>query len=199
MASSFKPPGMIKAPERVEVRPTPLRTVTRIPQKPRMYQKLAKPTIEGGPGEPPPNFLMPSTSRTEWLAFWATWKATGAPGDPRNGPFMGPVTGEFEYQSYALGGRRQLGGAVVDFLIRTTDIPIGCRIVTEYFHIFADVQKREADFSQALELGKVMQVVDVYDYEFLNLDPQALVVYFKQAYGMIKSNPISAGTARRNR
>lgn len=195
----FKPLGVQRAPERIEVRPKPQRTPTRFPQKPRMYAKLDKPEQQGGPGEPPPGFVMPSTSITEWKAFWAIWKALNAPGEPRNGPWMGPVTGEFEYQSYALGGRRQLGGAVVDFLVRSTDIPLGIRIVTEYFHIFAGEEKRAADFAQAIELGKVMQVIDVYDYEFLNLDPQGLVVYFKQAMGLIKSNPIASGTARRNR
>lgn len=197
--ATFQPIGPPKAPKKMEIRPKPMRTVSRIPTGPRMYRKLDDPQIEGGPGEPPPGFVTPTTSKTEWVAFWATWKATNAPGDPRKGPWTGPPTGEFAYQSWELGGRKQLGGAVVDLVIYTQDIPIGCRIVTEYFHIFAGAQKAAMDLTQAIELGRSMTVVDVYDYEFLPLDAQGLVIYFKQAYGMIKSNPISSATARRNR
>lgn len=197
----IKPLGPPKAAEKINVRPKPLRTTTRIPTGPKMYRKAAKPEFGSGPGEPPPGFVTPTTSKSEWLVYWAIWKALDVPGNVRQGPFNGPGTGEFEYQSWQMGGRSSLGGAVVDFLIFPygSGSPIGVRVQTEYFHIFAGSNKIASDEIQLALLSRNMTVVDVFDYEFIHLNPEDLVIYFKRSLGLLRGSPIAAGTARRNR
>ena len=169
-----------------------------------MYAQPRKPREIGGPGEPPPGFVTPPTSATEWVAYWGLWRALGVKGDPRESgpPFMGAPTGEFAYQSFEMGGRMQAGGAVVDYVVYSAPggVPIGIRLVTEYFHLYAGSDKIMSDALQKDYLSREMIVVDLLDSEILGVPPSAVIIKIKQILNMIPSqNPITAGTVHRNR
>lgn len=198
-----KTPTIKQASRRDVVRPRPLRTATRIPKGPRLYQQPTKPVVHGGPGDPPPGFLDPTLhgSATEWIVYWALAKILKNPDDPRKGPFVGGPP-DWEYQKYAMGGRSRAGGAVIDFVVYTAPggKPIGLRVATEYFHFFAGPDKVASDEIQKELLSREFDIVDINDYE-ITADPtgQAAVIKVKQALGLIYSNPITLGVARRNR
>jgi hypothetical protein len=197
------PPKLKPASRRDVQRPKPMRTFTRIPQGPRMYRQPTKPVVQGGPGEPPIQFLDPSLhgSATEWIVYWALAKIFNNPKDPRVGPYIGG-TPDWEYQKYAMGGRSRAGGAVIDFAVYTVPggKPIGLRLATEFFHFFAGSAKIASDEIQKELLSRDFDIADIQDYEITG-DPtgQAAIIKVKQALGLIASNPITLGVARRNR
>lgn len=191
------------APEKLRLNAPRIRTFTRIPKGPRMYQVPKNPLFAGGPGEPPPGFLDPTLhgSKTEWLIFWALARIFSNPPDPRQGPYVGGPP-DWTYQKYAMGGRN-LGGAVIDFVVNSPPmgIPTGIRIGTEYFHFAAPPGKQAEDEHQFALLSRSMNIVDINDFEFL-ADPtgEAAIIRVKEALGLIRRpDPIQTGTTRRNR
>ena len=48
-----------------------------------MYQPPKAKGFKGGPGDPPPGFVVGQTSATEWVIYWAMSKVFGQPDDPR--------------------------------------------------------------------------------------------------------------------
>lgn len=68
---------------------------------------------------------------------------------------------DFEFQAPILGGRSVAGGAVADFLIRTTAPGLVIRVQGEFFH-FAAEDVEEADIFQRLSLeSEGFMVVDI--------------------------------------
>lgn len=180
-----------------------IRTFTRIPKNPRMYQVPKNPLLGGGPTEPPIGFLDPRLhgSKTEWYIYWALARIFGNPPDPRIPPYAGGPP-DWLYQKYEMGGRN-LGGAVVDFVVNSVPggIPIGIRVGTEYWHFAAPPGKQASDQLQFALLSRGLNIVDINDFTFTN-DPtgQAAMVRVKEALGLIRSvDPIMSGTTRRNR
>ena len=155
---------------------------------------------ESGPGEAPPGFILPTTSQTEWVGYWALATVFDNPRDPRVGPFEGGFP-DWAYQQYALGGRSVTGGAVVDFVVQYTPRgrPVGIRLQTEYFHLFAPEERQNYDLMQTAALAAEMEIVDVFDYDLLrDKDGSGAVIAMKRAVGLLqRPDPLSAGTAER--
>jgi len=170
-----------------------LRTATRLPRGPRMYTQPT--TFTGGPGKPPPGFVVGQTSASEWNLYWAFAKVFGEPVDPRKPPFQGgfPYWG---YQvSYMGAYRRAPGSAVVDYVIYNGASRIGVRLQTLRFHSMADAQKKAFDSLQKFDLDQYASIVDIFEEEVLG-DPSGAkyVVAAKNAIGMLEhADPILAG------
>lgn len=183
--------------------PTPLRTFSAIPRGPRQYKFTLEGDIRGGPGTPPPGFLVASNSLTEWYVYWACFKALqiGLEAETTGPPFEG-VPGFFTYQTPMQGGRSLPGGAIPDFVVERTrtGIPVIIRVVTEYWHLYTDNEKQVRDELQKQRLDDEVDIVDVYDNEFMH-DPTgaATVVVLKKAAGLIQSpDQLYSATAKRN-
>ncbi len=179
-----------------------IRVKTQIPRGPRVYQFSAGGEIQGGYGEPPPGFMLATTSLTEWIVYWAIWKALNLPGDPRDSgpPYKGQPP-EFSYQDPFMGGRSLPGGAVVDFIVWRvpTGRPVLIRLVTEYWHIFTTNAKQQADAWQSQRLMAQSDVIDLYDTDILGDETgQKAVIWVKNALRLIqRPDVIRSGTARR--
>lgn len=183
--------------------PPTLRTFSQFPRGRQEYKYTLDLDVRGGPGEPPPGFLVATNSLTEWYVYWACFKALSIPSDPRTSgpPFMG-VPGFFTYQTPMQGGRTLPGGSVPDFVIErtATGVPVIMRVVTEYWHIYTSVAKQVSDMLQKQRLEDEVDVIDIYDYTFMHdRTGQAAVQVVKGAAGLIEMpDPFRAGTARRN-
>lgn len=188
------PHGRVKMPT--------LRRPPAMPRGPRLF--TVAPQIIAGPGQPPPGFIMPTNSNTEWPPYWGLCKIFQNPIDPRQGPpFMGGWP-DWTYQKAVDGGRKEPGGAVLDFVVYKTGPrgrPCGIRIVTDYFHLYTSAEKQEIDEIQKEKVSQYADVVDVYDFTYMD-DPtgQAIIKQLKAALGLIEyENVLEAGTARRAR
>jgi hypothetical protein len=114
--------------------------------------------------------------------------------DPRQPPFYGGQ--DWQYQSAELGTySRELGSAVVDFLITLSYPFIVFRIQTFRFHLATDAKKQAYDRIQLNNLSNKFLVVDLYSQDFLSDDTgQAVIIVVKEALGLIRrQNPLSAG------
>jgi hypothetical protein len=177
------------------------RAGTVIARGPAYLVKANIPQMGSGPGEPPPGFVTPTTSATEWYVYWALAKIYEDPLDPRQGPFFGRKL-KWGYQ-IGLDGGRSAGGAVVDFLI--DEVPsgkrLGIRVVTQYFHLGQGSGKIAQDETQKANLMKYIDVYDLYDTEVLDdRTGEKSIIATKKALSMIhSSDPIFAGDAPPNR
>lgn len=184
--------------------PPVIRVASQLPHGPRQFRYSVNQEVRGGPGEPPPGFLGPTVSRTEWTMYWAIQKVLVPQIEAKDTgpPFRGSPP-EWTYQRPYMEGRQAPGGAVVDFVIwRTqTGTPLFIRLQTERWHVFADRAKVVSDQFQRQRLMDQADVVDIVDAEFSH-DPtgQACIVLVKEALGLIQRiDPITAATAKRNR
>lgn len=183
-------------------RPPVLRRPTKVPEGSRLYRYGREPKVKtGGPGEPPPGFLSPTVSKSEWVAYWSLKRIYNPEEDPRKPPFNGGLP-FWEYQSMEYGGRN-LGGAVPDFVIHNTPSgrPILLRLQTERYHLFVTGQMHAYDALQKQRLLRDAEVVDIYEYAIVE-DPTgaAAIKAIKNAIGLIElPNPLTAGTVRRIR
>jgi hypothetical protein len=182
-------------------KPPKLKRFTAMPRGPHQFQPDGKRII--GPGEPPPGFIMPTNSITEWFVYWALARIFHNPLDPRVGPFFGGWP-DWTYQKAVDGGRKEPGGAVIDFVVYTKgprNRGTALRVVTEYFHLFTSSQKQATDEMQKERISEFMDVIDLYDYTFLSDKTGAAVIKrVKEALGLIEyENVLAAGTALRNR
>jgi hypothetical protein len=88
-----------------------------------------------GPGDPPNWF---TGSLPEWYVYWALMRIGRKPNI------------DFQYQAARLGGRQELGGAVLDFLV----VPnIGINVQGVYFHYEQGAGKLAFDRQQAVHLA----------------------------------------------
>lgn len=180
-------------------RPTRLSGPSARPAGPRLYSQPGQEI--GGPGPAPPGFVTGATSGSEWFIYWALATVYDDPQDPRKPPFWGAASGKWVYQKAALGTyTRQLGSAVVDFVVYTPHDRIGLRIQTSYFHASTGAFAQGLDMLQRVALADVMTVEDLYDQDFIT-DPtgEAAVIIVKSALGLIeRPNVLTSGrsTAR---
>jgi hypothetical protein len=186
---------------RTPTRPPLLRPLgAAFPKGPRALQvpKAQRKPI-GGPGEPPPGFVSPTTSRTEWLVYWGLAKILGQPKDPRRGPWVGfpPL---WSYQNPFKGGRQIKGGAVIDFLVqpnRFNSFAIAIRLQTEFFHLSSvGGNKVMHDRLQEAYISSDYQVRDIYELSFIN-DPSGAAVcreLIRTLSGFSQPDPVAGGT-----
>jgi hypothetical protein len=159
----------------------------------------------GGPGVPPPGFVGGQNSASEWVWYWASFKATSPNLDPRlsGPPFYGNDV--FGYQKAELGSHtRALGSAVADFLYRLGSTLLIVRLQSAFFHLMAPAAKQALDSIQLVNLlgmqagANTVDVVDIYEQSFLGDETgQAAVILCKETLGLIRHvDPLSAGVAR---
>ena len=175
-----------------------LRRPPAMPTGPKAVGITTKKQVVGGPGEPPPGFLSPANSKTEWFVYWALSKVFGSPADPRVGPFTGGQP-DWMYQQAVNGGAGVLGGTTIDFVVYGARRPTAFRIVTEYYHIFTSRSKQVSDEMQKISVSDRYDVVDLYDMDFIT-DPtgQQAIVVVKMGLAMIeRPDPILSGVALR--
>lgn len=130
---------------------------------PRELGLFREPTRRIGPGEPPPGFVTPTTSAEEWIPYWAlaTIFLDPAPDKLRVPPYFGGL--DWGYQL----GDRELGSAVVDYVVYLPGEMIGIRLVTEFFHAAAGPDKEATDTTQVLTLSPYMTVKDLYSQDII--------------------------------
>jgi hypothetical protein len=182
-----------------------IRSFAQLPTGKRLYKygNRTREMVKGGPGEPPPGFLGPTVSVTEWMVYWALSRYFLNPTDPRrSGPPFNGGPPDWTYQQPYLGGRFTPLGAVVDFIVWRTNTgrPLGIRVQTEYWHLYASREQQVHDLNQRGRLMDSISVVDIYDYTFSG-DPTgaAVMQVVKNALGLIEiPDPLRSGTVRRN-
>lgn len=179
----------------------PLRLPPVLPRGPKLYQPKKGGGYVGPVSEPPPGFVIGTTSATEWMVYHALARVLGVPEDPRTPPFIG-FPGVWSFQKAFDEGRRQAGGAVIDFVVyagERSSMDVAFRIQTEYFHIYADNDVQVHDQLQKERLSAFMRVVDLYDQDFAwDATNAATIVLVKQALaGETFIDPITSGRAER--
>jgi hypothetical protein len=162
-------PRMPKAGQ--DARPIRFYGMTAIPRGSRLYQVFRKAETVGGPGDPPPGFVIGTTSITEWWAYWALFKVMktlyGFSKNPRDEPFDG-FPPYFGYQVDFVGGR-QRGGAVVDFTVNHLGQALLIRVVTDRYHIRTTAEKLASDEAQFRTLNRLgRKVIDVLESDIMN-------------------------------
>lgn len=187
---------------RKEQRPITKRTrITIHAQGPRSLN-LRSPQgyLASGPGDAPDGFTTASTSRDEWIIYWALSKIFNAPVDPRDGPYNGDeVGGTWTFQSSFRTG--PVGGARIDFVVFLAWENVAIRVQSERFHVFADPEIQAYDRVQAISLGDQFRVEDVYSQDFIqDRSGQAAIVEVKRILaGGDTINPGTAGVAVRTK
>lgn len=195
----------LKRPKQA-ARPIGLRRPATVPQGPRLFSRPEKRIA--GAGDPPPGFVGPTTSASEWIVYTAFAKVLRDPPDPRKPPFFGGR--DWSYQIGILGTyTRQLGSAVVDFVYYGPRERIFIRLQTERFHEAFGPAQQAYDVIQRALLGQQGIVRDIWESSFLYADPtadsplhsdavlQAACIQVKNALGLIeKGSPITLGTSR---
>lgn len=110
-----------------------------------------------GPGEPPEGFVGGTTSKSEWYIYWALEKLLGQEGI------------NWTFQASRFGGRRRLGGAVVDFILFFSTLQVGVRIQTYRFHMNVDPRKQSSDTEQLINLSaRDTVIIDVFESDYIN-------------------------------
>lgn len=181
------------------IRPPHIRSFAVFATGPRLYGLAKDPARISGPGPPPPGFVGPTTSLSEWICYWALSRCFDDPEEPRNPPFFGGR--DWAYQIAVEGGRRERGGAVVDFIIYLPGEKVGIRLQTERFHIYAGAQKQAYDIVQGQVLSRFMTIKDIYEQDLLggtNGD-KAVQLIVDTLGGRARINPITSQRARRVR
>lgn len=165
---------------------------------PRVYRLGSEPEHLGPPGEPPPGFVTPKTSATEWPPYWGLARIFGTPKADRvrTGPFIGgpPI---WTYQAYVDANAGK--SANIDFVVWNPyprGTPIAIRIQTEFFHNFARNDTQVFDILHKERLSRGFAVVDIYDFDYMRDGTgQAIIVLLKDALGMIE-RPSAIRTGR---
>lgn len=177
--------------------PSRLRRLAALPTGPKWLRLRADPERKGGPGEPPPGFVRGSTSKSEWICYWALAKVLGTPRDPRvpneQGLFLGGDN--WRYQKPFGDGR---GSAVIDFLVFLEDGNIALRIQTFAYHFKTDARKQASDQAQFVHLGRFFRVVDLNEDALIRDETgQGAILAVRAALtGGIDLNPLNAGTVQ---
>lgn len=177
-------------------RPGQLRRVPVTGTGPRDLGLQRKPDRQTGPGEPPPGFVRATTSLSEWWVYWALAKFFDDPRDPRQPPFFGGR--DWGYQIAAQGGRKEPGGAVVDFVVYLIGETVGIRLQTDRFHLAAGPEKQAYDEAQARNLSRQMTVKDLYEQDYIGDKSGESVVRIiaDTIGGRGRVNPLRSGTYR---
>ncbi len=190
------PPVVTHAPSRP---PTRMPRPSRFPRGPNLLglgRKRQQP--HGGPGLPPPGFVSATTSATEWIFYWASFKYFDL-GDPRKPPYIGDPAGVvFTYQTPESGGRQGPGGSVSDFVYHLGTGDVVVRLDTWYFHIAASAQQHAKDAELKRRVwGRGVRVYTVYDAQFVHDKTGAAAVRALHAVitGKEIYSPVTSGLA----
>lgn len=189
---------------RRNVRPPHMPRSPVFPKGPKFLQQPKGSGHVSGPGEPPPGFITPTNSISEWVIYWALAKVLGFPKDPRVGPYTG-WPGLWTYQTPFEGGRAAGGGQVIDFVVYPPgggiQGAIAIRIQTERYHVLTDQSKQTLDWLLAQRLGGTYRVLDIYEQDYIgDASGQAAVLTVKQGlFGGQASSPLRSGRAQRIR
>ena len=180
-------------------RPPHIRGFTVFSTGPRLLGLAKDPQIIAGPGLPPPGFVGPTTSASEWVLYWALAKVFDDPENPRLPPFLGGR--DWSYQISVEGGRRERGGSVVDMVIFLPGEKIGVRLQTERFHVFAGPKKQSYDLIQEKNLSRFMTIRDVFEQDILPAGDgsKAIAAVVNLLGGRRRISPITSQRARRVR
>lgn len=151
--------------------------------------------IGDGPGDPPPGFVGATTSKSEWLIYWAMARIFNDPPDPRRPPFFGGR--DWGYQLATGEYVRQRGSSVIDFVFYANTMRIAIRIQTQRFHDAAGALKQGYDRIQVAVLeSQGWRVQDLYEDDFIRDESgQAAVIVTKEALGLIQ-RPSTVTTGR---
>mgnify|MGYP006191123845 CR=1 FL=1 len=125
-----------------------------------------------------------TTSITEGMVYWALMK------------LLGPEGIEWVYQESRMGGRHQLGGAVVDFIVYVGVMSIGVRVQTYRFHMNADPRQKMHDASQLIALSDHRTViVDIFEQDFVHdMTGQAIIKIMLEVINQrYRPDPIGTG------
>lgn len=159
-----------------------------LPTGPKRYRLERRPEIQAGPGEPPPGFVTPTTSRDEWFVYWALTKIKGPEG-PANG---------WAYQDAQAGGRSLPGGSILDFLIYDRQPRLAIRVQTERFHITFGSRQHAHDHEQMMALYRLgFEVVNIFSQDFIHdKSGKAVLKVVREALsGVRQADPIAFGMA----
>lgn len=181
-------------------RPPRLRRIPRTVRGPKGLGLWITPERVVGPGEPPPGFVSGTTSRSEWVAYWAMAKIFEDPPDPSVPPYEGGMN--WKYQVPFEGGRSKRGGSVMDFLVTLPAEMIGIRLSTERYHEAVDPRKKAFDRAQAMSLEKRnVRVEDLYEQDIIadTTGNAAIRRIIELLGGWDRVSPSRAGTFRRVR
>ena len=154
-----------------------------------------------GPGEPPPGFVIATTSASEWIAYWASAQVFNDPLDPRKPPYFGGR--DWGYQKSLDGGRKQQGGAVIDYIYWLPGETVGVRLQTSRFHDAAGPVKEAMDRAQLVSLswqwGITIKDLDEQDIIADRTGEAAVRRLVELLGGRERINPGVAGTYRQVR
>ena len=152
-----------------------------------------------GPGNPPAGFVGGQNSVGEWYVYWALSRIFEDPEEPRVPPYGGGD--RWSYQVPILGGRDELGGAVVDFVVhmpRSKDVAID--LISGHYHTAAGPETLAFDRARKRSIQQFMDVIELYEIDII-LDPtgeQAVSTTIEALGGRRRIDP-SYGTYRKAR
>jgi hypothetical protein len=140
-----------------------------------------------------------TTSLSEWWAYWGFAKFFNDPKDPRQPPFFGGR--DWGYQIASMGGRREPGGAVVDYVVYLIGEVVGIRLQTDRFHLTAGPEKQAYDEAQLRNLSRQMVILDIFEQDFIgDKSGESVVrVIADTLGGRGRVNPLRSGTYRKTR
>lgn len=186
----FHTPNILERPER---RGTP----TRIRPPGALGKKPIRMGI--GPGEPPPGFVQPGTSKPEWYLYWALWQILHEEGDVRKGPFYGGQ--KFRYQVAINGGRHTMGGSITDFVVIWAGRQVALWLQGDRHHLEAGPERNAIDMDLMMANAQYMDVRPIYEANLI-LDPtgeQACRTTVETLGGRRFANPARTGEYRPSR
>lgn len=152
-----------------------------------------------GPGMPPAGFINGQNSQGEWYCYWALSRIFNDPDEPRVPPYDGGD--RWSYQVPYLGGRGQLGGAIIDFVIempRSRDVALD--LISGHYHSAAGVEARAFDLARQSAIRNYMDLIELYEVDII-LDPtgeQAVSTIIEALGGRRRIDP-DYGTYRKAR
>lgn len=118
---------------------------------------------------PPNGFVGEWNSMSEWFVYLGLWFVLNEEGDPREPPFDGGY--RFTYQVPLFGGRSNLGGQVIDFIVTLRDgSQIGLYVQSDRWHQEGGPEKEASDLSAQLRATTVMRVAPLLEYDIIR-DP----------------------------
>jgi hypothetical protein len=152
-----------------------------------------------GPGEPPNGFVLPGTSRPEWILYWALWQVLHEEGDVRQPPFYGGQ--KFRYQVAINGGRRSMGGNITDFVVDWAGRSVALWLQGDRQHLEAGPERNAIDLDLMMNNSQYMDVRAIYEINLI-ADPtgeQACRTTVETLGGRRFANPAKTGQYRPTR
>lgn len=174
------------------------RLPTVFPRGPRGIGVTRRRHIVGGPGLPPPGFIIATTSGIEWDWYWASFVVLPTDKDARTPPFTG-IPGLMDYQvADDPLNVRAIGSAVDDFVYHLGTGDVHVRIDTFRYHLETTPQQLARDAYLKLH-GQNADVVTVsaWDVDIIG-DPTgraACAAVARALSGRERISPVKSGHA----